>query len=163
MSARLFCLLAMLLLGAAPVQAATAAFTTEAPIAYLIDMSSGPVLIDKNSSKKIPPASMTKMMTAYVIFDELAAKRLKLDQKFIVSKAAATEWSGKGSTMYLRAGQEVSVADLLRGLITVSGNDAAIALAEHIAGESVTQTLERAEKALHEAKAQARGQVAVAS
>jgi serine-type D-Ala-D-Ala carboxypeptidase (penicillin-binding protein 5/6) len=136
MSARLFCLLAMLLLGAAPVQAA-AAFTTEAPIAYLIDMSSGAVLIDKNSSKKIPPASMTKMMTAYVIFDELATKRLELDQKFKVSKEAATEWSGKGSTMYLRAGQEVSVADLLRGLITVSGNDAAITLAEGLSGSEI--------------------------
>ena len=136
MGARLFCLIALLHLVAVPARGEEA-FRTEAPIAYLIDMSSGAILLDKNSRKKIPPASMTKMMTAYVFFEELASKRLKLDQKFKVTSEAATEWSGKGSTMYLKAGQEVSVADLLRGLITVSGNDAAITLAEGLSGSQV--------------------------
>ncbi|MEE9434082.1 MAG: D-alanyl-D-alanine carboxypeptidase family protein [Sphingorhabdus sp.] len=134
MGARLLsCLILLLLSFAGPLRAAPA-YDSKAPIAYMIDMSSGAVLYDKQSTKRIPPASMTKMMTAYVLFEELAAERLKLGQTFRISEATASEWSGKGSTMYLRGGQEVSVSDLLHGLITVSGNDAAIALAEGVSG-----------------------------
>ena len=136
MKVRLLSLIALLALSVFPAKAAPT-FETAAPIAYLLDMSSGAVLFDKNSEKRIPPASMTKMMTAYVIFEELAAERLKLEQKFKISLTTANEWSGRGSTMYLRAGQEVSVSNLLHGLITVSGNDAAIALAEGVSGSEV--------------------------
>ena len=110
------------------------AYVSDAPIAYMIDLGSGAVLYDKNGSKKIPPASMAKMMTAYVVFDLVASKKLRLDQKFTVSRSAWEKWHGVGSTMFLNAGEKVSVSDLLHGLDTLSGNDAAIVLAEGIDG-----------------------------
>lgn len=109
-------------------------FNTTAPIAYLVDLSSGAVLIDKQGDKPIPPASMAKMMTVYVVFDLINREKLELDQKFAVSKDAWTKWNNTGSTMFLKAGQQVRVADLLHGVVTLSGNDAAAVLAEGIAG-----------------------------
>ncbi len=134
MSIRASCLLLSVFLLFAQPLGATPAYRSAAPIAYMIDMSSGAVLFEKQPKKRIPPASMAKMMTAYVIFEELAAERLKLDQEFEISNETASNWSGRGSTMYLRAGQKASVAALLHGLITLSGNDAAIALAEGLSG-----------------------------
>ena len=109
-------------------------YETAAPIAYMVDMASGAVLIDKQSRQKIPPASMAKMMTAYVAFDLIAEGKLNPETRFIVRPETWKAWSNTGSTMFLKPGERVRVADLLHGVVTLSGNDAAIALAEGIAG-----------------------------
>ncbi len=113
---------------------AASAYDSAAPIAYMIDLSSGAVLYDKNSKKRIAPASMTKMLSAYVMFDQLASRKTTLDQKYSLSRDAWNKWHGVGSTMFLNAMQPVAVKYLLQGMITVSGNDAAIALAEGASG-----------------------------
>lgn len=109
-------------------------YESAAPIAYLVDMSSGAVLFDKGSNKRIPPASMAKMMTVYVVFDLIDRGELKLDQKFALSPATWTKWNNTGSSMFLKSKEQATVADLLHGVATLSGNDAAIVLAEGIAG-----------------------------
>lgn len=109
-------------------------YESAAPIAYLVDMSSGAVLFDKGSNKRIPPASMAKMMTVYVVFDLIDRGKLKLDQKFAMNPATWTKWNNTGSSMFLKPNERVSVADLLHGVATLSGNDAATVLAEGIAG-----------------------------
>ncbi len=97
----------------------------------LIDYNSGKVLAEKDSDKQIEPASITKMMTAYVVYNEIAAGRLSLDDNIRISEKA---WRMGGSRMYVEVNSEVSVEELLKGLIIQSGNDASVALAEHIAG-----------------------------
>lgn len=114
--------------------AVTPKYTSEAPIAYLIDLSSGAVLLDKDSDRKIPPASMAKMMTVYVAFDLIKKGELSLKDTFVVQDSTWRQWNNQGSTMFLKAGQSVSVDDLLHGIITLSGNDACVVLAEGIAG-----------------------------
>jgi D-alanyl-D-alanine carboxypeptidase (penicillin-binding protein 5/6) len=109
-------------------------FETEAPIAYMTDLSSGAILFEKNADKQIPPASMAKMMTVYVAFDLIQKGKLKLDDKFRVNEATWKKWNNQGSTMFLAVGSEVSVSDLLHGIVTLSGNDACVVLAEGIAG-----------------------------
>lgn len=97
----------------------------------LIDFASGKVLAEKNVDVQIEPASITKLMTAYVIYKELDADRLFLDDLADISEKA---WRMGGSRMYLDVNTSVTVRDLLKGLIIQSGNDASIALAEHVAG-----------------------------
>ena len=109
-------------------------YHSEAPIAYLVDMTSGTVLFEKQASRKIPPASMAKMMTAYVAFHLIARGKLKPEQKFKVRPESWKKWNNTGSTMFLKPNELVSVANLLHGVVTLSGNDAAIVLAEGIAG-----------------------------
>ncbi len=109
-------------------------YESAAPIAYMVDMASVAVLFDKNSKRKIPPASMAKMMTVYVVFDLLHRGKLKPDQKFTVHPDTWKKWNNTGSTMFLKPNERVSVADLLHGVVTLSGNDSAIVLAEGIAG-----------------------------
>ena len=100
--------------------------------AYLLrDFDSGRMLAAKNPGKKIPPASLTKMMSAYVAAHELEVGRLRLDDEVVVSEKA---WRMPGSKMFIEVNKKVSVADLLRGVIIQSGNDASVALAEHVAG-----------------------------
>ncbi len=89
------------------------------------------VLFEKNSNDLMKPASMAKIMTAYIVFDRLQEGSLNLDDKFVVSKNA---WKKGGSRTFLNLNSEVTISDLLMGLIVQSGNDAAIALAEGIAG-----------------------------
>ena len=101
----------------------------------LIDFNSGRVLAEKNTSKKIEPASITKMMTAYVVYKELEAGRLKMDEKVTISKKA---WRMKGSKMFIEVGKKITIETLLKGVIIQSGNDATVALAEHIAGSEST-------------------------
>ncbi len=113
---------------------AAPSFDTEAPIAYMTDLSSGAVLFEKNADKQIPPASMAKMMTVYVAFDLLKKGKLKLDDKFRVNEETWKKWNNQGSTMFLGVGDQVSVRDLLHGIVTLSGNDACVVLAEGIAG-----------------------------
>ncbi len=116
--------------------AKTPAFEGAAPIAYLKDMSSGAVLYQRDPERQIPPASMAKMMTAYVAFDLLKQGKITLDQKIIFKPESWQQWHGPaaGSTMFLSPGEQVSVENLLHGIITLSGNDACVALAEGIAG-----------------------------
>jgi D-alanyl-D-alanine carboxypeptidase (penicillin-binding protein 5/6) len=97
----------------------------------LIDADSGLVLVEHNSLQRLPPASLTKMMTSYVVSSELMNGTLKLDEEVEVSVKA---WRTRGSSMFIREGTKVKVDDLLRGVIIQSGNDASVALAEHIAG-----------------------------
>jgi len=97
----------------------------------LVDLSSGAVLAEQNADERIEPASLTKLMTAYLVFEALYQKRLTLDQKVIVTERA---WQAPGSRMFLEPDTEASVDELLKGLIVQSGNDAAIVLAEAVAG-----------------------------
>lgn len=113
---------------------AAPSFDTDAPIAYITDLSSGAVLYEKNADQQIPPASMAKMMTVYVAFDLIEKGKLKLDDKFRVNEETWKNWNNRGSTMFLGVGDQVSVGDLLHGIVTLSGNDACVVLAEGIAG-----------------------------
>lgn len=109
-------------------------YETDAPIAYMTDLSSGAILFEKNADKQIPPASMAKMMTVYVAFDQIAKGKLKLDEKVDIQRATWQKWQGQGSTMFLGVNDNPTVKDLLHGVITLSGNDASVVLAEAIAG-----------------------------
>ena len=97
----------------------------------LIDAKSKKVLVEKNSAQRLPPASLTKIMTAYIVEEEIKSGRLKMDEAAPISVKA---WRTGGSKMFVREGTEVAVTDLLKGVIIQSGNDASVALAEHIAG-----------------------------
>lgn len=113
-----------------------AAFQTKAPYALLIDDSTGAVLFAKNADRPVAPESTTKILTAEIIFRELAEGRLRLSDRMAISPKAAVEGDAEsgGSSMFAQANTQVSVDDLLRGLLITSGNDAAIALAEGVAG-----------------------------
>lgn len=125
-----------LVLVATPVIAAAPPFETPAPVAYLVDLSSQAVLYSKDADRRMPPASMAKMMTVYVAFDMLKRGELKLDQMIQVRPETWRKWHGPaaGSTMFLSPGENVSVDNLLKGIVTLSGNDACVVLAEGIAG-----------------------------
>ncbi len=110
------------------------AFETSAKQAYVVDVLSGKVLLAKNENEKISPASITKIMTTIVAFDLIKKGELRLEEKFKISKKA-WRMSSKGySSMFIMPGDKVSVEDLLKGIIIVSGNDACVALAQGIAG-----------------------------
>ena len=113
---------------------ANAAFDVNARTAILQDFLSGEILYEKDADKSIYPASMTKIMTAIVAFDLIKSGDLTMDEKFIVSENAWRLSSAGYSSMFIMVGDEVSVEDLLKGIIIASGNDACIALAEGIAG-----------------------------
>ncbi len=99
--------------------------------AFLVDLSTGTVLMDKNGEDRMAPSSMTKMMTAYLVYEAITKGATSLDTPFPVSQAA---WRMGGSRMFVKMGSSVRVEDLLRGLLVDSGNDAAVALAEGLAG-----------------------------
>ena len=113
---------------------ASANFEINARTAILQDYFSGEILYEKNADASIYPASMTKIMTAIVAFDLIKSGDLSLDDNFIVSEKAWRLSTAGYSSMFIMVGDEVSVEDLLRGIIVASGNDACIALAEGIAG-----------------------------
>lgn len=98
---------------------------------FLIDFDSGRVLAEKDPDKPIEPASITKLMTAYLVDKAIADGDIALDEMVTISEKA---WRMKGSKMFVEVGKQVPVEDLLRGLIIQSGNDASVALAEHVAG-----------------------------
>ena len=102
-------------------------FDTKARAAYVIDHTSGTILLSKNSDLPLPPASMSKLMTLYMTFEFIKAGRLSLDEKLPVSKNAAKY---AGSTMFLNPTDRVTVLDLIRGIIVLSGNDACAVIAE---------------------------------
>tara|TARA_Y100000022_G_scaffold40564_1_gene33413 strand:- start:190 stop:1335 length:1146 start_codon:yes stop_codon:yes gene_type:complete len=101
----------------------------------LIDYDSGMVIAEKNSDLILPPASITKIMTSYIIFTELKNQTLDRKDDVLVSKKA---WKTGGSKMFIEVGKKVKVSDLLHGIITSSGNDASVAMAEHISGDEET-------------------------
>ena len=124
----------LLLAGAAP--AAAPQFDTPAKVAYLIDLSSGATLYAKNADVRMPPASMAKMMTTDVAFELIDQGKLPLNKMCTVRPETWQKWHGPaaGSTMFLSPGEQVSVENLLKGIVTLSGNDASVVLAECIAG-----------------------------
>ncbi|GHF28091.1 D-alanyl-D-alanine carboxypeptidase [Kordiimonas sediminis] len=107
---------------------------TSAKHALLLDATTGDTLLEKEADVSFPPASMSKLMTVYLAFEAIKEGRHKLDEQVIVSDEAWRNWNNRGSTMFLRARDTVTIADLLRGIIVLSGNDACVVLAEHMAG-----------------------------
>jgi serine-type D-Ala-D-Ala carboxypeptidase (penicillin-binding protein 5/6) len=124
----------VLLSSAAP--AAAPQFDTPAKVAYLIDLSSGATLYAKNADARMPPASMAKMMTTEVAFELIDKGQLPLNKMCTVRPETWQKWHGPaaGSTMFLSPNEQVSVENLLKGIVTLSGNDASVVLAECIAG-----------------------------
>jgi D-alanyl-D-alanine carboxypeptidase (penicillin-binding protein 5/6) len=101
-------------------------------VSYLVkDFNSGRVLAEKDIDKRVEPASLTKMMTTYIVSNEIIEGNISMEDMVLVSEKA---WRMEGSRMFIEVGKEVSVGDLLKGVIIQSGNDASVALAEHIAG-----------------------------
>ncbi len=121
------CALMVLFALASPAQA----IETKAREAILMDAVTGAVLMEKDADASMPPASMSKIMTAFMVFTRLKEGRLALDDTLTVSEKA---WRMGGSKMFVEVGKEVRVEDLLRGVIVQSGNDACIVLAEGLAG-----------------------------
>ena len=106
-------------------------YDTSAENALLIDFDTNQILYSKNEEKKIYPASMSKLMTLYILFDSLKKGIVTLDDKFVVSRNA---YQKEGSTIYAELGTEISVQNLIRGIIVSSGNDACIIVAEALSG-----------------------------
>ncbi|WP_328765935.1 D-alanyl-D-alanine carboxypeptidase family protein [Devosia aurantiaca] len=128
------------LLGLVAPSFAQADFSTNAKFAVLMDYESGTVIFQKDADARLEPASMTKLMTVAVVFNEIRAGRLSFDDQFFVSENA---WrtggaSSGGSTMFADLNSQIRVEDLVRSVIIQSGNDAAIVLAEGIAGSEGT-------------------------
>ncbi|MGZ8191099.1 MAG: D-alanyl-D-alanine carboxypeptidase family protein, partial [Methylococcaceae bacterium] len=104
--------------------------------AYILqDFHTGKVLAENNADARLAPASLTKIMTVYVVFRELSSGHLHLDDLATISKKA---WGTSGSRMFIEVNDRVKIEDLLKGVIIQSGNDASVALAEHVAGSETT-------------------------
>jgi len=116
---------------AMPLSLRAQSMQTTAKQAIIVDMGTGMTLLDKNADERMPTSSMSKVMTAYMIFEALQEGRLKTNDMLTVSEKA---WQKGGSKMFVEVGKRVSVEDLLKGVIVQSGNDASIVLAEGIAG-----------------------------
>jgi D-alanyl-D-alanine carboxypeptidase (penicillin-binding protein 5/6) len=114
-----------------PAQTPVGPVDTAARYAIIIDYNTGATLLDKDADQPMTPSSMTKLMTAYIVYSMLKSGRLKLDQELPVSERA---WRMGGSKMFVQVGTQVKVEDLIRGMIVQSGNDACIVLAEAISG-----------------------------
>ena len=106
-------------------------FSTTARTAFVIDNTTGDVLLSKDIDRPIPPASMSKLMTLFMVFESLEEGKIKMDDTFRVSRKA---WAKGGSKMFVREGANVTIENLIKGVIIQSGNDACIVLAEGIAG-----------------------------
>ena len=121
----------------APLQFAAAEMIVPAPpvikvSSYIVmDFDSGNILLEKNMEKKLPPASLTKIMTVYVVASELANGKISLEDEVLVSEKA---WRTVGSRMFVEVGKKIKLEELLHGVIIQSGNDASVALAEHVSG-----------------------------
>ncbi|WP_298560334.1 D-alanyl-D-alanine carboxypeptidase family protein [uncultured Aliiroseovarius sp.] len=124
---RISALVALVFLAALPARA----FDTRATSAYVLDVTTGTVLLERNAEVPLPPASMSKLMTVNMLFEALADGRVTLSTPFGVSDRAANMG---GSTMFLTQGDRPTVEDLLQGIIVQSGNDACVAVAEGLAG-----------------------------
>ncbi|WP_425072694.1 D-alanyl-D-alanine carboxypeptidase family protein [Sagittula sp. S175] len=116
------------------------AFDTKARAAFVVDMTTGTVLLNKNADEALPPASMSKLMTLYIAFEAIRDGRLTLEERLPVSQHAM---SYGGSTMFLNTQDRVAVSDLLRGVIVLSGNDACAVLAEALSPDGTEQGFAR--------------------
>ncbi len=116
--------------------------TYDAPVSLLVDLQSGQTLHADNADRRFIPASITKVMSIFVAFEMLEADDIRSDQTFVMSESVADDWYRTGSTMFLEPGEEVSVDLLLRGMASVSANDAGAVLAEGAAG-SIDNWVER--------------------
>lgn len=134
-SRRHLSLISLLMLVLAPVLAQATLIPdpprVEATGYLLMDAGSGQLLVEHNADERLPPASLTKLMSAYVVEYELQQGNIDMDDKVLISVKA---WRMGGSRMFIREGTQVRLEDLLRGVIIQSGNDATVALAEHVAG-----------------------------
>lgn len=110
---------------------ASGAIKTAAEQAYIVDLQTGAVLLDKGGGTPFPPASLSKLMTVYMVFERLGTGQLSLDDRFVVSRKA---WRTGGSKTFVEVDKRVRIEDLLRGAIVQSGNDACIVLAEGLSG-----------------------------
>ena len=106
----------------------------EIPVVLLVDLSSGQTLFSRDADRRFVPASVTKVMTAYTAFRLIDEGKLSLDTPVVISQELEDEWSGEGSSMFLKAGDRLSVGELLLGVTTVSANDAAVVIAETAVG-----------------------------
>ena len=136
MMRKVLILLGLFLLPTAPAAAQAPPFETPARVAYMVDLSSGAVLYAKDADRRMPPASMAKIMTVHVAFDLIRSRELQLDRICTVRPETWQRWHGPaaGSTMFLSPGEQLSVRNLLHGIVTLSGNDASVVLAECISG-----------------------------
>lgn len=136
---RIWLLLAAAVIFALPNLATSASgaalIESSAKQAILLDHATGTVLFSKNPEQSMPPSSMSKLMTLYMLFDRLASGGLKMDDTFPVSKKA---WKMGGSKMFVRVNTDVRIGDLIRGIIIQSGNDACIVVAEGIGGDEAS-------------------------
>ena len=127
---RLACLVALTLMSTLPAQA----FETAATHAWVYDMTTGTVLLNKNGDVSVPPASMSKLMTIEMLFEALQDKRVQMETTFGVSAKAVSFTAQGGSTMYLQQGDRPTVEELIQGMIVNSGNDACTVVAEGLEG-----------------------------
>lgn len=116
----------------------------QAPQAYMIDLETGVVLLDKNADQQMVPSSMSKIMTAYLVFERLKSGDTKLEDLLHVSKKA---WQMEGSRMFVNVDSQVNVEDLLKGVVVQSGNDACVVLAEALSGTEAAFAEEMTRKA----------------
>jgi D-alanyl-D-alanine carboxypeptidase (penicillin-binding protein 5/6) len=121
---------------AMPAGAAAPPFETAATTAIMVDLSSGAVLYEKDPDRRMPPASMAKMMATHVVFEMIKSGRLNPNRMCTVQPETWRRWHGPeaGSTMFLSPNEQVSVRNLLHGIVTLSGNDATVVLAECVSG-----------------------------
>ena len=131
---KVFAVSALAILLSTPTMAEAPPFDTPATVAFMQDMNTGAVLYAKNPDMQIPPASLAKMMTVYTVFDMVKKGDVKLDQQITFQPDAWKQWHSQGSTMFLSPGENVSVSNLLLGIITLSGNDACISIADGLSG-----------------------------
>ena len=123
------------------------AFDTRATTAWVYDMTTHTVLLDKNGSVAVPPASMSKLMTINLVFEALRDGRITMDTTFGVSERAVEMTARGGSTMYLQANDRPTINDLIRGIIVNSGNDACIVVAEGLSGSEEAFAAQMTERA----------------
>jgi D-alanyl-D-alanine carboxypeptidase (penicillin-binding protein 5/6) len=130
------CLLALSCLPQSPALAQQQGFQTTAPFAILMDSETGAVLFERAADDLMVPASMAKLMTAEVLFDQIAKGKISLDDEFTISEGAWRRGGApsRGSSMFAALNSKVKVSDLILGIAVVSGNDSAIAIAEGVAG-----------------------------
>jgi len=140
--------LAATVVGALSLAQPASALDTPASHVYLVDTTTGTVLMNKNGDARMAPASMSKLMTLFMVFERLQDGRLSLDDKFYVSENAWRKGGAKtgGSTMFLEPSMRVRVEDLIRGIIVQSGNDACIVVAEALSGSEEAFAQEMTDK-----------------
>jgi len=131
------------------VEAVAAMPAIDAPIALLVDVGSGRVLFSRDAHRRFVPASITKIMTSFVAFDLLTKGKLRLDQRIPVRPETFRAWNRVGSTMFIPANAQPTVAELLEGIVTVSANDACVVLAEGATGSVPAFTSLMNEAAAH--------------